>query len=182
MKFRKHLLLPLTLASGIAIACSGNTLPLPIPPLPFKVSFFEMTKFKLAGYLNPVRAAALAKLDQLGSSAVGEQVWKDNNYAGYMTYASPFASVAAVRVYVEKVCGEKALDGLDKNSADASEGGSSGAYAGGGDGSGGSSSYGIVGYQPVVRTWTVCADGVCNTGTWIDYEPIYGTKYENAIA
>ncbi|KAB8198461.1 hypothetical protein FKV24_001975 [Lysobacter maris] len=124
------------MTSGVVIAC-GDTLPLPTPPTPVKVSWTDVGKAIQAGYKdNSLYAAAMTKLDALGAKAVGHSTWKANNYAGYFSYAGPLGGAA--QVFVEKPCNQNAIDMAEKDEGDGSvDSGGGGEGAGGTQGGGG---------------------------------------------
>lgn len=137
MKYKAGIFCGVALASGIAIACSSDVLPLPIPPVPVKISWTDTLRAQAQGYSNPLNAAARMKLDSLASTAVGKSVWKSNNFAGHFVVASPAAGV--VKIYIDKPCDEEAVDNADKsatsnNGGGGPEGGGGGAGGGGGGG------------------------------------------------
>lgn len=166
MKLAKSIVVSLLAISGVALAC-GDALPLPFPPIPVKISFAEMAKAVLNGYTTrPGYAAAMKKVDELGSAAVGQAVWHANEYMGYFTYS--VNGYGANIVLVDKMCDSNAVDNV---AMDTDAGGAGG--AGGGSNRGGGYT-GIVGFTAVVRTWSTDANGLMNYGTYIEYVPIYG--------
>lgn len=61
MNPKKTLAISLLLSSGVALACSQ--LPMPIPPVPIRISPADIVKARLAGFSNPAYGAAMTKLD-----------------------------------------------------------------------------------------------------------------------
>lgn len=105
--------------SATAIACV--TLPLPIPPLPVKLSWTDLAKAKAEGFSNPGHAAAMKKIDSYASTVVGDATWQKNNYQGYFNYSSPLGG--ANMIFIDKPCGKKAIDQSEKGLADTGGGG-----------------------------------------------------------
>lgn len=133
MRTGKALVISFLFVSGVAIAC--KTLPLPVPPVPVKVSWTDVAKATAAGYSNPLNAAALIKLDGLAGNAVGESNWIANNFVGNFVVSGPMGG--AVSIPVDKPCNKKAQDSAAQSSSNGSAsagGGGAGAPPGGGGG------------------------------------------------
>ena len=124
--------------SGIAFACSQ--LPLPVPPLPISITATDVAKAMLNGFsaANALHAAAMMKLDSYASTAVGKEVWKSNNFTGYLSYRGPMGGAGIV--YIDKPCDKTAEDAACERQSTTSP-------ATGGSGSGGGGS-GYVGGSP----------------------------------
>lgn len=157
----------LLLCSGLAIAC--QTLPFPVPPIPIKVSVADVAKAMFAGFdaSKALRGAAMMKLDEIASTAVGENVWKTNAFNGYFTYSGPAGG--ANTVYTEKPCGETMTEIELASQESASNGGGGGGGYFDGGGYGGSDPF--AGCFTSTETSTGCTstpDGPkqCYTETW----------------
>lgn len=120
-------------ASGIAWACVQNI---------FSGAVVEVTEDAIAlaaaqGYSNPVRAAALAALDEWGSAQYGSR-WVSEGFMGNFTarYRS-----GAVNTVFDKPCGQMAVREVSR----ASGGGGVSDSGGGGGGGTGTGGGGIIG-------------------------------------
>ncbi|MFC6183559.1 hypothetical protein [Pseudoxanthomonas japonensis] len=139
MKKRNLVVTALFGFSGLAVAC--NMLPLPIPPLPISVSATDVAKAMMNGFspASALHAAAMTKMDSYAGTAVGKDVWKANNFVGYLNYRGPMGG--AGMVFIDKPCDKTAEDVARErqNSTNpATPGSGSGGGGGGGPGYGGS--------------------------------------------
>lgn len=174
MKMRVLALSAALTASGIALACNQD--PIPLPPIPpIEVGMVDLSSAWLDGYkTQAAMAAALKKLDEQAASIVGAANWKSNYFAGYVTYKATLrGSFGGVMLYVEKPCDKNAQDQAERRTRETSweDGGmdrtNENPYS--------TTTRGIVGYRAVVRTWSACAGDACSTGEYVEYEPIWGT-------
>lgn len=162
------------LLSGAAVAACV-TLAFPFPPLPIKISFTSVARAKLKGYPNPLNAAAMMAVDDIGIKAAGLDRWQDTNYQGYFTYQGPVGGASTM--YLDKPCKSMAIDLTPGGRiADVGNGNSGGFEGGSGGGMCGGSNVGIVGYQEQYEQVQVCTDGACQTQTvLVGLTPIYGS-------
>lgn len=160
--------------SGIAVAACV-TLAFPFPPVPVKISFLKIASASSKGYPNPVNAAAMSTIDDIGIKAAGFDLWKATNYTGYFTYSTPAGG--ANTMYIDKPCDAMAIDSTPGGAlADIGPGGSGGSGGGSGGGTCSGVTTGIVGYQEETQNVQVCTDGVCSTQTVVvGLMPIYGS-------
>lgn len=104
-----------------------------MPAMIVSVSQAAVADAQQAGFSNPARAAALIRLDQTASSMLGGRAWRDNSYAGYVTYKTGIGSFqSAVIVYEEKDCNQNAIDKEPAPNPPYGGGGGSGGGGGGG--------------------------------------------------
>lgn len=173
MKPRMWALSAALTVSGIALAC--NSVPYPLPVIaPIEVDAYDLSAAWLDGYKTQAAfAAALKQLDEQASMLIGEANWTNNAFSGYLTYKVEIAGMrGANNIYVEKPCGAKAENQAERRTRNqtGTDGGDRtnvNPYA--------TTTTGIVGYRPVVRTWTACAGDACSSGEYVEYEPIWGT-------
>lgn len=123
--------------TGAAIACS-QMLPLPVPPVVYPISTTEIASAMNSGFSagNSLHAAAMRKVDNLGSGAVGDNAWRSNNFVGYVTFRGPIGGV--VQVPIDKPC-NTTLEQQYRETVGSTVGGGSGGGSSGGGGGGGPS-------------------------------------------
>lgn len=170
MKTRSRIALSFLLVSGAAIAC--RELPFPIPPLPINVTSTDVAKAMFAGFdaAHALNGALMRKLDGYGSTAVGDQVWKDNYFKGYLSYSGPLGGQAIA--YFEKTCNTTAEEIAKSRQEESTSGGGGGGLSG----SGGSEFDGCYTSTESSTGCTSVSGGTqyCTTETWTQLNCPFG--------
>lgn len=103
MKWKKSLGLSLMLIACIGLACSVNAMP---PMGLIKVSALSIIrKIKSGGTKDALHRAFLGSLDKRAEILLGADVWRDNGWKGYVTYASPAGGLYIV--FLRKTAGKR---------------------------------------------------------------------------
>ena len=117
--------LGILLASGVAVAACGATIPM--VGFVLNVGFLDVIIAGLQGYSNAPRAAAMKELDKMGEQAYGKEFWRANSFQGPVTYKTGSGSNIVTET---KPCNQKAVDSVPRpeDSVGQSYSGSGGGY------------------------------------------------------
>lgn len=111
-----------------------------MPPFKVDVSLWDIAVQWAQGASNPASSAFLNELDSLGTGAFGS-AWKADNFVGYVYPKTSVGGMSgATQVFVDKPCGQNAIEGAEQSSGDGGAGGGGSSGGGGGSGSSGGAS------------------------------------------